>query len=63
MMQASQNEMVQQLARLQDNFTSVVRELAETKNKQYKQQQVLESMMKFLTSKQQQCKLKKIIIL
>ncbi|CAO3641765.1 unnamed protein product [Mucor hiemalis] len=54
MMQVSQSEMVQQLARLQSNFNTVVKELAETRNKQHKQQQMLESMMKFLTSKQAQ---------
>lgn len=52
MMQVSQSEMVQQLARLQSNFNMVVKELAETRNKQQKQQQMLESMMKFLTTKQ-----------
>lgn len=52
MMQVSQSEMVQQLARLQSSFNMVVKELAETRNKQQKQQQMLESMMKFLTTKQ-----------
>jgi hypothetical protein len=57
MMQVSQSEMVQQLVRLQDNFSQVVRELAETKNKQYKQQQVLKNMMDFLSTRHgAQCK-------
>lgn len=51
MMQVSQSEMVQQLARLQDNFSQVVRELADTKNKQLKQQQVLKNMMDFLSTR------------
>lgn len=57
MMQVSQSEMAQQLARLQDNFTQVVRELADTKNKQHKQQQVLKNMMDFLSRHGAQCKL------
>lgn len=51
MMQVSQSEMVQQLARLQDNFSQVVRELADTKSKQHKQQQVLKNMMDFLSAR------------
>ncbi|CEP18095.1 hypothetical protein [Parasitella parasitica] len=54
MMQASQSEMMQQLARLQDNFNQVVRELAETKSRQTKQYQMLKSMMEFISSRQQQ---------
>ncbi|KAI8645062.1 HSF-type DNA-binding-domain-containing protein [Parasitella parasitica] len=54
MMQVSQSEMIQQLARLQDNFTQVVRELAETKSRQNKQYQMLKNMMEFLSSRQQQ---------
>lgn len=59
MMQVSQSEMVQQLVRLQDNFSQVVRELAETKSRQNKQYQMLKSMMEFISSRQQeesQCK-------
>lgn len=59
MMQVSQSEMVQQLVRLQDNFSQVVRELAETKSRQNKQYQMLKSMMEFISNRQQeesQCK-------
>jgi hypothetical protein len=47
-MQASQSEMVQQVLRLQDKFSQVVRELQETKSRQIKQQYVLNEMMNFL---------------
>ncbi|CAO0796067.1 unnamed protein product [Mucor circinelloides] len=54
MMQVSQSEMVQQLVRLQDNFSQVVRELAETKSRQNKQYQMLKSMMEFISNRQQE---------
>jgi hypothetical protein len=47
-MQVSQSEMVQQLLRLQDKFSLVVRELQETKSRQAKQQYVLNDIMNFL---------------
>jgi hypothetical protein len=40
--------MMQQLAQLQDNFSEVVRELAETKRKQDVQQQLTRNMLTFL---------------
>lgn len=45
MMQVAQTDMMQQLAQLQDNFSEVVRELAETKRKQGLQQQQMKTMM------------------
>ncbi|CAO3689063.1 unnamed protein product [Umbelopsis ramanniana] len=45
MMQVAQSDMLQQLAQLQENFSEVVRELAETKRKQGLQQQQMKSMM------------------
>lgn len=45
MMQVAQSDMLQQLAQLQDNFSEVVRELAETKRKQGLQQQQMKSMI------------------
>ncbi|KAG2185715.1 hypothetical protein INT43_002150 [Umbelopsis isabellina] len=48
MMQVAQTDMMQQLAQLQDNFSEVVRELAETKRKQDAQQQLTKNMLTFL---------------
>ncbi|CAM0134737.1 unnamed protein product [Umbelopsis sp. WA50703] len=48
MMQVAQTDMMQQLAQLQDNFSEVVRELAETKRKQDVQQQLTRNMLTFL---------------
>lgn len=48
MMQVAQTDMMQQLAQLQDNFSEVVRELAETKRKQDVQQQMTKNMLTFL---------------
>lgn len=45
MMQVAQSDMLQQLAQLQDNFSEVVRELAETKRKQGLQQQQMKTMI------------------
>jgi hypothetical protein len=45
MMQVAQTDMLQQLAQLQENFSEVVRELAETKRKQGLQQQQMKSML------------------
>jgi len=48
MMQVAQTDMMQQLAQLQDNFSEVARELAETKRKQDLQQQMTKNMITFL---------------
>lgn len=48
MMQVAQTDMMQQLAQLQDNFSEVVKELAETKRKQDVQQQMTKNMLTFL---------------
>ncbi|KAG1462000.1 hypothetical protein G6F56_005609 [Rhizopus delemar] len=48
MMQATQSEMEQQLANLQDNYHQMKRELDEAKYKQQKQQQLLKQMSDFL---------------
>lgn len=48
MMQVAQTDMLQQLAQLQENFSEVVRELAETKRKQGLQQQQMKSMLNVL---------------
>jgi hypothetical protein len=50
-MQVSHSEMMQQLAHLQKSFTQVVQELAETKEKQNRQQQYLKTMMDFLSQR------------
>ncbi|OBZ86167.1 Heat shock factor protein [Choanephora cucurbitarum] len=49
MMQVSQSEMVQRLMQLQENFSQVVRELAETKSQQQRQQQMLKNLLDFLS--------------
>ncbi|KAI8984415.1 HSF-type DNA-binding-domain-containing protein [Mycotypha africana] len=51
MIQISQIEMVKKIAQLQENFNLIVNELAETKDTQVKQQQVLQNMINFLTSR------------
>ncbi|RUP51197.1 hypothetical protein BC936DRAFT_149435 [Jimgerdemannia flammicorona] len=52
MMQVAQSDMMQQIAHLQENFSEVVRELAETKRKQGVQQQMMKNMMDFMSSQQ-----------
>ncbi|KAI8150129.1 HSF-type DNA-binding-domain-containing protein [Fennellomyces sp. T-0311] len=52
MMQSSQASMMQQLAQLQDNFTEVLRELAETRRRQNVQHQVLKTVMDYMTQHQ-----------
>ncbi|KAG0169898.1 hypothetical protein DFQ30_003111 [Apophysomyces sp. BC1015] len=49
MFQVAQTDMMQQLAHLQENFSEVVRELAETRRRQGIQQQMMKDMMDFLT--------------
>ncbi|KAF7731403.1 hypothetical protein EC973_000211 [Apophysomyces ossiformis] len=49
MLQMAQTDMMQQLAHLQENFSEVVRELAETRRRQGLQQQMMKDMMDFLT--------------
>ena len=56
MMQVSQSEMVQRLMQLQENFSQVVRELAETKSQQQRQQQMLKNLLDFLSKSGVQCK-------
>ncbi|KAI7855163.1 HSF-type DNA-binding-domain-containing protein [Circinella umbellata] len=58
MMQSSQASMMQQIAQLQDNFSEVLQELAETRRKHSVQQQVLKTVMDYMTQQQgAQCKL------
>ena len=57
MMQSSQASMMQQIAQLQDNFSEVLQELAETRRKHSIQQQVLKTVMDYMTQQQgAQCK-------
>ncbi|KAI8382369.1 HSF-type DNA-binding-domain-containing protein [Blakeslea trispora] len=49
MMQVSQSEMVQRLMQLQESFSQVVHELAETKLRQQKQQHMLKNLLDFLS--------------
>ncbi|SAL96345.1 hypothetical protein [Absidia glauca] len=52
MMQMTQSDIVQQLGRLQENFDQVVQELAETKQRQTAQQELMKTMMEFLSQRQ-----------
>jgi hypothetical protein len=57
MMQMTQSDIMQQLGRLQENFDQVVQELAETKQRQTAQQELMKTMMEFLSQRQgAQCK-------
>ncbi|KAI9259498.1 HSF-type DNA-binding-domain-containing protein [Phascolomyces articulosus] len=57
MMQSSQASMMQQIAQLQENFSEVLRELAETRRKHSLQHQVLKTIMDYMTQQQgAQCK-------
>lgn len=49
MLQASQSEMIQQIQNLYENFTEVIKELEETKQKQESQMQCIKSMMNFIS--------------
>ncbi|KAF7727612.1 hypothetical protein EC973_007373 [Apophysomyces ossiformis] len=48
MMQMSQSDMMQQIGHLFENFNEVVKELAETKQKQASQQQMMKNMMNYI---------------
>ncbi|KAG0165507.1 hypothetical protein DFQ30_008367 [Apophysomyces sp. BC1015] len=48
MMQMSQSDMMQQIGHLFENFNEVVKELAETKQKQASQQQMMKNMMHYI---------------
>ncbi|KAF9581184.1 hypothetical protein BGW38_001894 [Lunasporangiospora selenospora] len=47
-LQASQNEMLQNVTQLQENFGEVVRELTETRRKQAAQQQLLKNLLDYI---------------
>lgn len=49
MLQATQSEMIQQIQSLYENFTEVVKELEETKQKQESQTQFIKSMMNYIS--------------
>ncbi|KAI8647667.1 HSF-type DNA-binding-domain-containing protein [Parasitella parasitica] len=49
MLQTSQSEMIQQIQNLYENFTQVVKELEETKQKQETQQQFMKIMMNYIS--------------
>ncbi|KAI8891448.1 hypothetical protein K501DRAFT_281451, partial [Backusella circina FSU 941] len=49
MMQMAQTDLIQQLSHLQENFTQVMRELAETRRRQNVQQQMMKEMMDFIS--------------
>ncbi|KAL7335312.1 hypothetical protein PS15p_200804 [Mucor circinelloides] len=49
MLQASQSEMIQQIQNLYENFTQVIKELEETKQKQESQQQFMKTMMNYIS--------------
>ena len=48
MMQVAQSDMMQQITHLQENFSEVVRELAETKRKQGVQQQMMKNILDYM---------------
>jgi TolA-binding protein len=49
MLQASQSEMIQQIQHLYENFTEVIKELEDTKQKQESQMQFMKSMMNYIS--------------
>lgn len=49
MLQASQSEMIQQIQALYENFTEVIKELDDTKQKQENQMQFMKSMMNYIS--------------
>ncbi|KAI9498700.1 HSF-type DNA-binding-domain-containing protein [Zychaea mexicana] len=51
-MQVAQSDMMQQLAHLQENFSEIVRELADTRRRQMAQQQLIKQMLDYLTHQQ-----------
>ncbi|PKY41804.1 hypothetical protein RhiirA4_396529 [Rhizophagus irregularis] len=50
MMQVAQNELIQQIRQLQENFAEVMRDLADTKRKQNLQQHWMKGMWEFMQS-------------
>ena len=48
-LQASQSEMIQQIQNLYENFTEVIKELEDTKQKQENQMQFMKSMMNYIS--------------
>jgi heat shock transcription factor 4 len=55
-MQVAQSDMQQQISHLQENFTEVLRELAETKRQHNFQQQLLNSVIEYLPRQNVPCK-------
>ncbi|KAL0085943.1 HSF-type DNA-binding-domain-containing protein [Phycomyces blakesleeanus] len=51
MMQVNQSDMMQQIGHLYENFNSVVKELADTKRKQEQQNQMMKSMIQYITQR------------
>ncbi|KAI9010903.1 HSF-type DNA-binding-domain-containing protein [Phycomyces nitens] len=51
MMQVTQSDMMQQIGHLYENFNSVVKELAETKRKQEQQNQMMKSVIQYITQR------------
>lgn len=49
MLQASQSEMIQQIQNLYENFTEVIKELEDTKQKQENQMQFIKNMMNYIS--------------
>lgn len=49
MLQASQSEMIQQIQSLYENFSEVIKELEDTKQKQDNQMQFIKSMMNYIS--------------
>ncbi|KAG0168593.1 hypothetical protein DFQ28_000609 [Apophysomyces sp. BC1034] len=49
MLQASQSEMMQQIGSLFENFNQLVKELADTKRRQAQQQQMMQTMMQYIS--------------
>ncbi|KAI8073467.1 HSF-type DNA-binding-domain-containing protein [Gilbertella persicaria] len=49
MLQASQSEMIQQIQHLYDNFSQVMKELEQTKQKQESQSELIKTMMNYIT--------------
>ena len=50
MMQVAQNELIQQIRQLQENFAEVMRDLSDTKRKQNLQQHWMKEMLQFMQS-------------
>ncbi|CAO3600010.1 unnamed protein product [Absidia cylindrospora] len=53
MVQFTQTDIMQQLRRLQENYDQVIRELAETKQQQADQQEILKNLMHYLSQQQE----------